>query len=135
MVKHKHASVLSLFSLVFQDSGSADVNIQLWKLAQARLALTSKSSSDALDRGAIQIGDLPATAFTHDDMEDQVKTLVKDISGLLPNTISFSHQIFFLSENNSAKRDTCFRIFGPLVSFLEADSSKVAMIGCWSWTG
>eukprot|EP00903_Cladosiphon_okamuranus_P013426 g12506.t1 len=53
------------------ENGSADVNIQLWKLAQSRLALHSKSSGDAMDRSAIQIGDLPATGFTHDDMEDQ----------------------------------------------------------------
>lgn len=48
------------------------MNMQLWKLAQRRLALHSKSGGDAMDRGAIQIGDLPATGFTHDDMEDQV---------------------------------------------------------------
>ncbi|CAN0118539.1 unnamed protein product [Scytosiphon promiscuus] len=53
------------------ENGSADVNIQLWKLAQSRLAVHSKSGNDAMDRGAIQIGDLPTTAFTHDDMEDQ----------------------------------------------------------------
>ena len=47
------------------------MNLQLWKLAQARLAMHAKPGSDVIDRGAIQIGDLPATAFTHDDMEDQ----------------------------------------------------------------
>ncbi|CBJ26428.1 conserved unknown protein [Ectocarpus siliculosus] len=56
---------------VHLENGSPDVNIQLWKLAQARLAMHSKSGGDAIDKGAIQIGDLPATAFTHDDMEDQ----------------------------------------------------------------
>lgn len=59
-------------AMIRQENGSADVNVQLWKFAQSRLALHSKSGGDAMDRGAIQIGDLPATAFTHDDMEDQV---------------------------------------------------------------
>lgn len=59
--------------LCVQENGSADVNVQLWKLAQSRLAMSSKSGSDMVDRGAIQIGDLPATTFLHDDMEDQVR--------------------------------------------------------------
>lgn len=48
------------------------MNVQLWKLAQARLLLHAKSGADGADRGAIQIGDLPSTAFIHDNMEDQV---------------------------------------------------------------
>lgn len=46
--------------------------MQLWKLAQSRLALSCKAGGDVVDRSAIQIGDLPATTFLHDDMEDQV---------------------------------------------------------------
>ncbi|CAN0273679.1 unnamed protein product, partial [Ectocarpus sp. 4 AP-2014] len=61
---------------VHLEKNSPDVNVQLWKLAQARLAMHSKSGSDVMNKGAIQIGDLPATAFTHDDMEDQVLVLL-----------------------------------------------------------
>lgn len=55
------------------------MNVQLWKLAQSRLLMNSKSGGDVVDRGAIQIGDLPATAFMHDDMEDQVHDADKGV--------------------------------------------------------
>ena len=59
--------------VVSQEAGSTDLdmNNKLWNLAQSRVALQSKPAGEVLDRGAIQIGELPATSLTNDDMEDQ----------------------------------------------------------------
>lgn len=66
---------LTGFFLFLQEPNSTDLdmNKKLWNLAQSRLALKPKSGVDGLDRGAIQIGELPSTALTLDDMEDQAR--------------------------------------------------------------
>ncbi|CAM9616464.1 unnamed protein product, partial [Discosporangium mesarthrocarpum] len=48
-----------------------DINHQFWKVAQGRLTSLTRKGQAADTPGSIQIGDLPSTPFTHDDMEDQ----------------------------------------------------------------